>query len=177
MFVFEISLIESTMLEWGKDQSTYCLSMNPKIWLWYCWLRHTSNTRVVQASKFVDKIDLGGRVRFDKSHFSDFEPENKDSNNEPAIVNKISKNNLECIKQLCNICIVSKYTKIVRYKKMTLIIYKFQKIYTNWWKSHDLFLLSERPYISLFFDGFIQISWIFFFWSKDKFIGKLFSVD
>lgn len=76
---------------------------------------------------------------------SDFEEEMKDKNsdldsdNNEQLLNKIintSNDNLEgCkntnIEKLCNLCIKSKYTKIVKHKKMTFVTRKLQEIYAD----------------------------------------------
>lgn len=73
------------------------------------------------------------------------------------------------IKQLYNFCIESKYTKVVKYKKMNLTIEKLQKIYTNLWGPHNPSSLSRKTYVGLFLDKFTRKLWILLFQSKNKF--------
>ena len=62
------------------------------------------------------------------------------------------------VKQLCNFCIKSKHTKIVKHKKMTLTTRKLKEIYTNFWGPYDQFLLLGKTYVGLFFDEFTHKS-------------------
>lgn len=73
------------------------------------------------------------------------------------------------MEQLCDNCIKSKYIKIIKYKKMTLIIYKLQEIHVDLWGPYDLPLLSRKGYVSLFLNEYTYKSWILLFQSKDKF--------
>lgn len=104
-FVFETGLTERAMLLQRRGQPIYRLIANPKIQLQYCRFGHVNNTRVFQASKLVDEIDFREATGFDKSYSSDSKLENKDSDNEFAIINKVMDNNLKCIEQPYNICI------------------------------------------------------------------------
>lgn len=114
LFVLDTYSIEKAMLEWKKDQSTYYFSSNPQIWFWHYCLNHTSNTKIVQISKVIDKIHLGEIIDLKKgpkeSFSSNLELENEDSNNKSAIViNKATENDFEYIKQLCKACIKNKH--------------------------------------------------------------------
>lgn len=73
----------------------------------------------------IDEIEYGETIGSEKFSPSDFEPKNENSNNEPVIaINKATKNNLECIDQLCKTYIKSKHTQIVKSKKMSSITRK-----------------------------------------------------
>lgn len=50
--------VDKNIIAQKKDQSTYLLSKNLEIRLWYYCLTHTSNARIVQASKLDNKIKL-----------------------------------------------------------------------------------------------------------------------
>lgn len=133
----------------GRSKSTYLLSKNPQIKLWYQQLRYTSNIRVVKAFKLIDGIAItikDSQQIQKKSFFSDFKNDNKNKNSElsPAsdipsilatmLLNKITSigiNSNDSIDQLYHFCIKSKYTKIVKYKKMIPTICKLKEIYTN----------------------------------------------
>lgn len=71
-------------------------------------------------------------------------------------MNNTNSNNLEDpnIKQLYNFYIKTNYIKIIRYKKMIVIICKFQKIYTNLLGLYNLLLLLKKTYIILLFNEF-----------------------
>ncbi len=64
----------------------------------------------------------------------------------------IDPNNL--VKQLYNFCIKSKYIKIVKYKKITLITQKFQEIYADFCGLYNSLLLLKKTYIDLFLNKF-----------------------
>lgn len=169
LFVFETGCTKRAMLIQGRGQLIYYLSINPKIRLWDHRFRHTSNARVVQAFKLVNKIDFGEATSFNESHFSDFKPENKNSDNKLTIINKVTENDLKCIEQLCEACIKCKYTRIVKSKKMTPTTRVLQKVYVDLWGLHKPIFISENNYMDLLFDKFTQKSWIFLLRSKDKF--------
>lgn len=76
----------------------------------------------------------------------DFENNNKGKNSKPSpgsntllapvimLLNKITNNSTNAknsIKQLYDFCIKNKHTKIVRYKKITLIIRQLEEILAN----------------------------------------------
>lgn len=94
VFVLETNSIHKAMLVQGRSWLTYCLSTNPKIRLEHCHLGYASNARIVQVSKLVDKIDLRKAISFNESHYFDLKSENEDSDNESAIINKVTENNL-----------------------------------------------------------------------------------
>ena len=59
------------------------------------------------------------------------------------------------IKILCDLCIDNKYTKIVRQQKTTPTTRRLLEIHANLWGPQDLFLLSEKIYVSLLLVKFI----------------------
>ena len=99
LFIFDTSL--RMVLVKGKGRPTYLLSSNPQICFWHCYLGHASNVGVIQASKLVNKIDLGRVINSeDKLHSSDSEPE-KENNKK---LNANAKNKLVFIKKLSKNC-------------------------------------------------------------------------
>ena len=46
------------MLIKGRRRLIYLLSKNSQIRLWHRWIEHISNTRVMEASKHTDDIDI-----------------------------------------------------------------------------------------------------------------------
>ena len=128
------------MLVRERGRPTYLLSSNPQIRLWHCRLGYASNARVIQVSKLVDKIDLeGAAIQKDESYLnsSDFKTDDEDikqsdtdADNEPASINKMT-NNINGIEQLCETCIKSKHTRIVKSKKMTSITKRLQEVHTD----------------------------------------------
>lgn len=117
-----------------KGRPTYQLSFNPQIWFWHHCLSHASNTKVVQASKLIHGIDFKEVLRpVNKSYFSKFKSNNNlDANIDIfASINKVIKYNSKGVEKLYKAYIESKYTKIVKLKKITSIIRRLQKIHTN----------------------------------------------
>ena len=121
-----------------KSWLTYLFSSNPQICLWYHRLGHTNNVKIIQTSKLIDKIDLGGEVN-SKNQFhssnSKFEEEdnkklNTNTENKFVLIYKLNKNS-DNIKQLYKIYIEGKYIRIVKLKSMTPITRKLQEIYIN----------------------------------------------
>lgn len=114
------------MLVQGRGRPTYLLSSNLQIRLWHRRLGHASNAKVIQASKPVDGINLGEATGPDNEpHSSDSEPDDKnnksdaDADIEPIAINKATEYNLNGVEELCETCIESKHTRIVKSKKMT----------------------------------------------------------
>lgn len=86
--------------------------------------------------------------------------------NKVTSISSIDLNNL--IKKLCDPCIESKYTKIVKYKKMTPMTQKLKEIHADLWIPQNPSSLSERTYISLLLNKFTNKSLILLFQSIDK---------
>lgn len=62
------------------------------------------------------------------------------------------------VEKVCNSCIESKYTKIVRHKKMTPTLCKLQEIHANLWELHDSALLLGIIYIRVLLDEYTRKS-------------------
>lgn len=102
-----------------------------------------------QKNPFLLTLRLIIRTKYSKPSFA--------SNTPPApttiLLNKITNTGINLdysVKQLSNPYIKSKYTKIVKYKKMTLTTHKPKKMYLDLCGPHNLVLLLEKIYISLF---------------------------
>lgn len=116
------------MLVQKKSRPIYLLSSNLQIRLWHCYLSHVSNTRVIQASKLVNKIEFGEAIGPDnKLSSSDSEPDDKnnkydkDVDSKPPTTNKAIEYNFNGIEKVCKACIESKHIRIVKSKKITSI--------------------------------------------------------
>lgn len=78
----------------------------------------------------------------DIKHYND-DWSSPDSDNgkksEPDDINNLAPlNNItDCIKHLCDTCIESKYTKIVKHKAITPTVQKLGEIYTDLWGPHN----------------------------------------
>ena len=115
------------MLVKDRGRSTYRLSSNPQVRLWHQHFGHASNARVIQASKLVDGIELGETGPVDEPHSSD--SESSDSNAEA--INKIMEHNFGDVEKLCEACTESKYTRIVKSKKMTSTTKRLQEVHAD----------------------------------------------
>lgn len=73
---------------------------------------------------------------------------------EPAIVNKAT--DIDAGAELCDACIESKHTRIVKSKRMTPTTRRLQEIHADLWGPHDLPSLSGRNYIALFLYEFTR---------------------
>lgn len=159
--IFKTCFRDKAMLVQGKSLFIYLLSSNSQIWLWHRYLSHTSNTKVIQALKLVDKIDLGkAKGRDNQSHSSDFklDDENKkfDDNNDskPITINKKIEYNFYGMKQFCKACIESKHIKIIKSKKIMQKIKKLQKVYANLWGFHKPASITGKNYLALLLNEF-----------------------
>lgn len=100
----------------------------------------------METSKLLDEIDITTDNGQPEERFSfDSEDNNEDKNLESSLnnsftlttilLNKITSTSSidldDVIKQLCDPCIESKYTKIIKHKKMTLTICRLQEIYID----------------------------------------------
>lgn len=119
---------------------------------------------VIQASKLIDRIDPRKRPEVaDKSYFSNSETNDnsdKDSNNQPGLINKIINYTIKGIEELREACIESKYARIVKSKRMTLTIRKLQEVHANLWGLYKPASISEKNDIALLLDEFTHKSWI-----------------
>lgn len=107
----------------------------------------------------VDGINLGKATSLNNGpHSPDFEPDNEDSDanvdNKPTTINKTIENNLEYIKQLCEVYIENKYMWIVKSMKMILITKKLQEVYSDLWSPHKPASISGKNYVALLLDKF-----------------------
>lgn len=134
------------------------------------------NTKIVKAFKLTDGIDImiKKNQQIQEKLFSfESEVDNKDKKSKLSLASntffaftttlliKITNTGINLdyfVKQLCNFFIESKYTKIVKHKKMTLTTRKLKKIYANLWGPYDQFLLLEKIYVGLFLDEFTHKS-------------------
>lgn len=141
----------------------------------------------MEVSKLTDGIDITieeSQQTEEELFSSDSEVDDKDKNSEPSLfgntppvpatmlLNKVTStgtNLNHSVEQLCDPCIESKYTKIVRYKKMTPTTRKLKEIYADLWGPHDPPLLSRKTFVGLLLDEFTSKSWILPLRSKDEF--------
>ena len=161
------------MLVQGRGQPTYLLSSNPQIWLWYCRLGHASNARVVQVFKLIDRINLREITTepIDKTQSSDYEPESDSDTNKLSLINKAMELNIDGVEELCEACIKSKHTKIVKSKRMTPTTWRLQEIHADLWGPHKPASISGKNYVALLLDKFTHKSWIILLKSKDEFFN------
>lgn len=116
LFIFDTDTNSNkSMLVQGRGCPTYLISSNPQIQLWFWWLGHNSNTRVIQTSKLVNQIVLREIGLVDEPHFFNFGSSDSDA----KTMNKVIEHNLEDVEELCETYIKSKHTRIVEIKKMT----------------------------------------------------------
>ena len=128
LFILNTHIAPSkTILVKGRGRLIYQLSSNPQVRLWHWRFGHASNKRVIQASKLVDKIDLGETGPVDEPPSSD----SKSSNSDAEAINKAIEHNLGDVENLCEACIESKHTRIVKSKKITPITRKLQEVHVN----------------------------------------------
>ena len=157
------------MLVKSQGQPTYLLSNNLQIRLWHRRLRHTSNARVVEAFKLNDGIDI--TIEDDlltENLSSDLGIDDKDKckylgqtltiDNKyerfPPLIVIINNPNSSEIEKLCDPCIESKHTKVVRHKEMTLTTKKLQEIHADLWGPYNPPLLLRKTYVGLLLDKF-----------------------
>ena len=159
------------MLVRGRGRPTYLLNFNPQIRLWHRRLARTSNARVVQVSKLVDEIDLGEITKepTDKPQSSNSKPESDSDVDKPSPINKAMELNIDGVKKLCEACIKSKHTRIVKLKKITPTMRRLQEIHADLWGPHEPVSISGKNYVTLLLDEFTRKSWIILLRSKDEF--------
>ena len=125
---------DKTMFVQSRDRPIYSLSSNPQVQLWYCRLGHASNARIIQASKLVDRINLGeitGPV--DHPHSSNSKLEFDSDSDKPSPFNKAIELNINGVEELCEACIKSKHTRIVKSKRILPTMKRLQEIYADLW--------------------------------------------
>lgn len=149
LFVIKTGSKAKAMLVKGRGRSTYLFSKSPQIRLWHQRLGYASNARIVEASKLGDGIDITieeGQQIQKEPLFSDSKVDDDNKNSEPSpasntplapittLLNKVTSTGTDPdhpVEQLCNPCIKSKDTKIVRHKKMTPTTRKLKAIYAD----------------------------------------------
>lgn len=90
------------------------------------------------------------------SWFSSDSEVDDDKRSELDIQNASTLNKIiEIIKDFCDICIKSKYTKIIKNKAITPQIQKLKEIHANLWGSNNLPSIFEKNYIGLLVDKYI----------------------
>ena len=166
MFILNTQIAPSkTMLVKGRRKPTYQLSSNLQVRLWHRRFGYTSNARVIQASKLVDGIDLGKTGPVNKPHFSNSESSDSDA----EAINKAIEYNLGDVEELCETCIESKYTRIVKSKKMTPTTRRLQEVHANLWGPQEPASISGKSYVTLLFAEFTRKLWVLMLRSKDEF--------
>lgn len=168
--------VNRIMISQRRRRPTYLLSKDPAVRLWHRCFAHASNAWIVQASKLVDGIKLSDAAASnlnDDLSSSDSEAEDREGS-EPdvnrdidiaALLNKIIEN----IEDLCNTCIESKHTRIVKHKPMTPTVQKLEEIHANLWGLHKPPSISGKSYVGLLLDEHIQKSWVLLLRGKDEF--------
>lgn len=141
---------DKAILVKGKWILTYLFSNNLQIKLWHHRVKYALNARIIKVSKLINNINImieDNQQRSKRYFFSNSKNNHKNniskpslnSNNIPYLTfttmlfNKIISitNHNNFVKQLYNLYIENKYTKIIKHNKMILIIFKLQKIYAN----------------------------------------------
>lgn len=132
----------------------------------------------MQSSRLVYGINLlekSNNVKTDNvnenqslSSNSEINEDMNSNSNKPIIINKVTDIDIR-IAKLYSTCIESKYTRIVKVKKITPMTCKLQEIHVDLLRLHDLLSLSGRNYVTLFLDEFTQKSWVLLLRFKDKF--------
>lgn len=131
-FVLEIRHKNNAMLLRRRSRPIYLFSSNFQIQFWYCHLDYAHNVRVIQVSKLGNRINFRDLPKVIKESYS-FNSKsdnnfNKDSNNRPAPINKVTNYNIEGIEKLCKACIANKHIRIVKSKKITSTTKRLQEI-------------------------------------------------
>ena len=119
----------------------------------------------------MDGINLGEITTepIDKLQSSNSEPESDSDADKPSPINKAMELNIDDVEELCKACIKSKYTKIVKLKRMILTIRWLQKIHAELWGPHKPASISSKNHVALLLDKFTRKSWIILLRSKNKF--------
>lgn len=148
------------MITQRRGQLTQLFNKDPEIKLWYCRFAHISNIQIIKVSKLVYEIKLSNAAisnsnddQFSSNSKTDDKKGNKpdiDMHITPAPLSKI----MEGIKDFFDIYIENKHTKIIKYKAITLIVKKLEKIYAKLWSLHDPSSISEKSYIGLLLDKY-----------------------
>ena len=146
------------MINQERDQPNYFQSKNLKFKLWYRHFGYASNTRIIQALKLMDEIDLDKEepINANEEQNPNARLENNknvDSDIDKTVpIHKVMDINNEI--ELCNICVESKHIKIVKSKRMTSTTRRLQEIHTDLWRLHNPPSLSRRNYIALFLNKY-----------------------
>ena len=123
---------DKIMIAQGRGWPIYLLNKDPEVRLCHCRFTHASNALIIQTFKLVDRIKLSDTAT-NNSNDDQFSLDSEADNGEksepdidmhitptPALLNKI----MESIEDLCDTCIESKHTRIIKDKAMTLTVRK-----------------------------------------------------
>lgn len=132
----------------------YLFSFNPEIWYQKRRFGNVNNAKIIQVFKLVNRInfqEITGPINKSYSFNSKFDKSNSHTNKSFPI-NKTIKHDINSLEELYETCIKSKYIRIIKSKKMTLITRRFQDIDTNLWDPHKLASILNKNYIALLLD-------------------------
>ena len=107
--------------------------------LWHYRFAHTINAQIIQVFKLVDRIKLSNVATSNSNNdpFSSDSDVDDREKSEPDMDTHITPTPtlpikiMKSIKDFYDICIKNKHIKIIKYKAITPIIQKLEKIYTN----------------------------------------------
>ena len=81
------------------------------------------------------------------------------------------KLNIDGVEELCEACIESKHTRIVKSKRMTPTTKRLQEMNANLWGLYDPASILGKNYVALLLDEFTCKLWIILLKNKDKFFN------
>lgn len=110
--------------------------------------------KIIQASKLVDGIDLNEEKSTNANEKPDSSSELENNENIDSDIDKLVRihkaidvnNKIE----LCDTCVENKHTRIVKFKRLTPIIWRLQEISADLWGPHNPLSLLGRNYIGPF---------------------------
>ena len=117
----------------------------------------------------MDGINLGEKTGpADDPHSSNSELELDLDFDKSSSTNKAMELNINIVEELCEACIESKHTRIVKSIRMILTTKRLQKIHADLWRPDDPTSILGKNYVALLLNEFTRKSWIILRRSKDE---------
>ena len=135
-------------------------------------MKNLSNTNYNHTEVYNDSKELESDISLDKldSDMKDLTKSIKLTDNSISISSaQIIKDNY--FDSIYSSGVASKQTLVVIWNKpMTKVNEKLDEVYIDLWEPHYPTSIGSENYVVILLDAKIQITWVIYLWSKDKFV-------
>lgn len=163
-----------------RGRSTHLVNKNKKVQIWHRRFRHTSNARVIRASKLVDGINIEDNEYNPTKVFIDSDTEDNDNTSDTPIVSdptappELAANASETnsdFDHICGPCVGNKSTQVVIWNKsMTPIRERLEEVHADLWGPHYPASRSGNTYAANLMCEHSRKTWVLYLRTKDEFV-------